>query len=58
MKKVTGILAVVVMTIGLASTSIQNSNEFDFINDISNALACDDCDVIREDNRKPPKRIA
>lgn len=44
MKKVTSILAVAVMTLGIATAAVQNLNsEFDFLNDISKALACDDC---------------
>ncbi|TDS15254.1 hypothetical protein DFQ03_1895 [Maribacter caenipelagi] len=58
MKKVTSILAVAMMTIGMATSIIQNTaSEFDFINDISNALTCDDCDAPLGD-RKPPKGIA
>lgn len=46
MKKVTSILAVAVMTLGMATAVIQNTDsEFDFLNDISKALACDDCYV-------------
>ena len=59
MKKVTSILAVALMTIGMATSIIQNTaSEFDFINDISNALACDDCDAPKDDSRNPPKKIA
>ncbi|MDO1511224.1 hypothetical protein Q2T41_00925 [Maribacter confluentis] len=44
MKKVTSILAVAVMALGMATFVIENSaNEFDFLNDISKALACSDC---------------
>ncbi|KSA13937.1 MAG: hypothetical protein ABJL43_11765 [Maribacter dokdonensis] len=58
MKKVTSILAVAVMTLGLVSTAIQNTNnEFDFLNDISKALTCNDCDAPLGD-RIPPKKIA
>lgn len=58
MKKVTSILAVAIMTIGMATSIIQNTaSEFDFMNDISKALACDDC-AIPPDDRKPPKGIA
>lgn len=54
MKKVTSILAVAVMTLGIATAVIQNTDsEFDFLNDISKALACDDCHV---DTGERPKR--
>jgi len=44
MKKVTSILAVAVMALGMATFVIENTaNEFDLMNDISKALACDDC---------------
>ena len=44
MKKVTSILAVAVMALGMATYVIDNTtSEFDFMNDISKALACDDC---------------
>lgn len=46
MKKVTSILAVAIMAIGMTTAVIQNtSSEFDFMNDISKALACGDCDM-------------
>ncbi|SHK25954.1 hypothetical protein SAMN04488007_2553 [Maribacter aquivivus] len=58
MKKVVSILAVAIMTIGMATSIIQNTaSEFDFINDISKALTCDDCYMPPAD-RKPPKGIA
>lgn len=58
MKKVTSILAVAIMTIGMATSIIQNTaSEFDFMNDISKALACDDC-ALPPDDRRPPKTIA
>ncbi|WP_299799900.1 hypothetical protein [uncultured Maribacter sp.] len=58
MKKITSILAVAIMTIGMATSIIQNTaSEFDFINDISKALTCDDC-YTPPDDRKPPKGIA
>ena len=44
MKKVTSILAVAVMALGMATFVIENTaSEFDFMNDISKALACGDC---------------
>ena len=46
MKKVTSILAVALMALGMATFVIENSaSEFDFINDITKALACDDCSI-------------
>jgi hypothetical protein len=44
MKKVTSILAVAVMALGMATFVIEDTaSEFDFMNDISKALACGDC---------------
>jgi hypothetical protein len=44
MKKVTSIVAVAVMALGMATYVIENTaSDFDFMNDISKALACDDC---------------
>jgi len=44
MKKVTSILAVAVMAFGMATYVVENTaSEFDFMNDLSKALACDDC---------------
>ncbi|MEP2236798.1 MAG: hypothetical protein ABJI22_00475 [Maribacter sp.] len=58
MKKVTSILAIAVMALGMATTVIENTaNEFDFMNDISKAIACGDCDAPLGE-RKPPKGIA
>lgn len=58
MKKVTSILAVAVMALGMATVVIENTaNEFEFMNDISKALACGDCSL-PPDDRKPPKGIA
>tara|TARA_R110002051_G_scaffold56046_8_gene104000 strand:- start:52084 stop:52257 length:174 start_codon:yes stop_codon:yes gene_type:complete len=46
MKKVTSILAVAVMALGMATYVVENTaSEFDFMNDISKALACGDCYV-------------
>ncbi|MEP2059955.1 hypothetical protein [Maribacter litoralis] len=57
MKKVTGILAVVVMAVGMATISIENtSNEFDNAIENSQTITCDDCDAPLGD-RKPPKKI-
>ncbi|MDP5061445.1 MAG: hypothetical protein NWP64_05950 [Maribacter sp.] len=58
MKKVTSILAVAIMTIGMATSIIQNTaSEFDFMNDISKALSCNDCATFPDD-RKPPTGIS
>ncbi|WP_282111752.1 hypothetical protein [Maribacter stanieri] len=55
MKKVTSILAVAVMTLGIATAAIQNiDSEFDFLNDISKALACDDCHTSPPDRSERP----
>ncbi|HEC40090.1 hypothetical protein LCGC14_0292360 [marine sediment metagenome] len=55
MKKVTSILAVAVMTLGIATAAIQNiDSEFDFLNDISKALACDDCSTSPDDRGGRP----
>lgn len=59
MKKVTSILAVAVMTLGIATAVIQNTDiEFDFLNDISKALACDDCHVDTSRGDRPIGKIA
>ncbi|WP_171017226.1 hypothetical protein [Maribacter sp. ACAM166] len=53
MKKVTSILAVTVMALGMATYVLENTaNEFNFMNDISKALACDDC-ATNKDPRNP-----
>ena len=53
MKKVTSILAVAVMALGMATFVIENTaNEFDFMNDISKALACSDCSTGSEPRGK------
>ncbi|MDF4202806.1 hypothetical protein PXD56_07560 [Maribacter sp. SA7] len=58
MKKVTSILAVAIMALGMATVAIENTaDEFEFMNDISNALTCNDCDAPLGD-RIPPKKIA
>ena len=44
MKKLGSILAVAVMAFGLTAFVAENTaNEFDFMNDLSTMLACDDC---------------
>ncbi|WP_339837481.1 hypothetical protein [uncultured Maribacter sp.] len=59
MKKVTSILAVAVMTLGMATAVIQNTDsEFDFLNDISKALACDDCSTSDPRGGRPIGKIA
>tara|TARA_R110000765_G_scaffold127647_2_gene225701 strand:- start:9527 stop:9703 length:177 start_codon:yes stop_codon:yes gene_type:complete len=54
MKKVTSILAVAVMALGMATYVIENTaSEFDFMNDISKALSCSDCD-----STLPPRKTS
>ncbi|WP_157483833.1 hypothetical protein [Maribacter hydrothermalis] len=51
MKKVTSILAVAVMALGMAVSVVESTaSEFDFMNDISKALSCNDCST------PPPNR--
>lgn len=51
MKKVTSILAVAIMALGMATYVVENTaSEFDFMQDISKALSCSDCIII------PPKK--
>ncbi|WP_157486544.1 hypothetical protein [Maribacter forsetii] len=58
MKKVTSILAIVVMAVGMATVVIEDtSNTTEFLNDSMNTAECDDCST-PPDDRKPPKRIA
>lgn len=58
MKKVTSILAVAVMAVGMASMSFDNTtSEFDNAIENSQTITCSDCDVPLGD-RKPPKKIA
>ena len=53
MKKVTSILAVALMTLGLTTYVVENSaNEFDFMQDLSSMLACDDCSQERDDREE------
>ncbi|WP_430425577.1 hypothetical protein [Maribacter litoralis] len=57
MKKVTGILAVVVMAVGMATISIENtSNEFDNVIENSQTITCDDCDA--PVGERPPRKTA
>jgi hypothetical protein len=50
MKKVVSIFAVALMTLGLTTYVVENSaNEFDFMQDLSSMLACDDCDAKAEE---------
>ncbi len=59
MKKVTSILAIAVMALGMATVVIENTaNEFDFLNDISNALTCNDCDAPKDDRGNSTMKIA
>ena len=58
MKKVTSILAVAVMAVGIASMSFDNtSSEIDNAVENSQTITCGDCDVPLGD-RIPPKKIA
>jgi hypothetical protein len=44
MKKVTSFAVITLMALGMATYVIENTaNEFEFMNDISKALACDGC---------------
>ncbi len=44
MKKVISIFAVAAMAFGVTTFVVDsNSNEFDFLDDISSMIACDDC---------------
>ncbi|MDF4222105.1 MULTISPECIES: hypothetical protein [Maribacter] len=57
MKKVVSILAVAIMTIGMATSIFQDTNnEVEYTNDITKASNCDDCSLPLDD-RKPPKKI-
>jgi len=57
MKKVTSILAVAVMALGMATVVIENTtSEFDFMDDNTKVSTCDDCDAMLDDKR-PPKTI-
>ena len=54
MKKVTSIFAVALMTLGLTTYVVENSaNEFDFMQDLSSMLACDDCSQKSDDRDSP-----
>lgn len=58
MKKVVSIAAVALMAFGLTSYVAENTaNEFDFMNDLSSMLACDNCSQNSHD-RDPPKNLA
>jgi len=44
MKKAISILAVAVMAFGLTTFVVENStNEFSFLDDVKNLIACEDC---------------
>ena len=54
MKKAGSILAVAMMAFGLTTYVVENSaNEFDFMNDLSTMLACDNC-VMKSSERDDP----
>ena len=58
MKKVVSIAAVALMALGLTTYVVESTaNEFDFMKDLSNMLACDGCSTT-DDRRDPPKPIA
>ncbi|WP_396637684.1 hypothetical protein [Maribacter sp. R77961] len=53
MKKVISIFAVAAMAFGVTTFVVDsNTNEFDFLNDISTMLACDDCSGTEDDRGK------
>jgi len=54
MKKAGSILAVAMMAFGLTTYVVENSaNEFDFMNDLSTMLACDNCVIISSERDDP-----
>ncbi|MGB3142656.1 MAG: hypothetical protein WBB24_00990 [Maribacter sp.] len=55
MKKVTSIVAIALMALGMATYVVENTaNEFEFMNDISKALACDGCSGGGTERRDDP----
>lgn len=53
MKKVAGIIAVALMTLGLTTYAVENSsNELDFTSDSSTMLACDGCHAPTDDRQE------
>jgi len=53
MKKVISIFAVAAMAFGVTTFVVDsNTNEFNFLDDISTMLACDDCDKTEDDRGK------
>ena len=53
MKKVISIFAVAAMAFGVTTFVVDsNSNEFDFLDDISSMIACDDCSGTEDDRGK------
>lgn len=58
MKKAISILAVAVMAFGLTTFVVENStNEFSFLDDVKNLIACEDCSQ-SGDPRGNTKQIA
>ncbi|MFS4457019.1 hypothetical protein [Maribacter sp. 2304DJ31-5] len=54
MKKVASIFAVALMALGLTTYVIENTaHEFDDLNELSNMIACGDCDS-KVDEREDP----
>jgi hypothetical protein len=54
MKKVASIFAVALMALGLTTYVVDNTaNEFDFMQDLSTMLACDNCDQKAEEREDP-----
>lgn len=54
MKKVASIFAVALMALGLTTYVVDNTaNEFDFMQDLSTMLACDNCDQKTDDREDP-----
>jgi len=54
MKKAASIFAVALMALGLTTYVVENTaNEFDFMQDLSTMLACDNCHQKTEDRPDP-----
>ena len=55
MKKVTSIVAIALLALGMATYVVENTaNEFEFMNDISKALTCDGCSGGGTNQREDP----
>lgn len=58
MKKVGSILTIALMAFGSVAFVVENTaNEFEFMNDLSKMLACDDCSHGSQ-KRDPPNNMA